>query len=116
MDIKGVQVISAGSWVYVMDEKDLKEESPVSVSVNRTSIMLVKKSGKIYAVSNKCAHMECPLSRGTLDGYTIKCPCHDWIFDIRTGEFLVAKEIKIPVFRCMVSNQKIMIDMEGVKL
>jgi len=33
-----------------------------------------------------------------LEGYILKCPCHDWRFDIRTGEFLAAPEIRLPTY------------------
>ena len=56
--------------------------------------------------------MACPLSAGAIEGYTIKCPCHDWTFDIRTGEFLDAKEIRIPVFEWKLKDGKIFIKMK----
>ena len=57
--------------------------------------------------------MECPLSKGELEGYVIKCPCHDWRFDIRSGEFLDAKELKIPVYELKVSDGNIYLKMVG---
>jgi 3-phenylpropionate/trans-cinnamate dioxygenase ferredoxin subunit len=53
--------------------------------------------------------MACSLGGGTLEGYTIKCPCHDWGFDIRTGEFLDAKEIRIQTYEWKLSEGKILI-------
>ena len=31
--------------------------------------------------------MACGFSGGTLDGLVIVCPCHDWRFDLETGEY-----------------------------
>src|SRR6185295_8052289 len=28
----------------------------------------------------------CPLFTGTLDGQTLVCPCHDWRYDVTTGD------------------------------
>jgi 3-phenylpropionate/trans-cinnamate dioxygenase ferredoxin subunit len=51
--------------------------------------------------------MACPLQKGVLDGYILNCPCHDWQFDIRTGELLEAKEIKINVYEWKIIDGNI---------
>ena len=51
--------------------------------------------------------MACPLAGGVLEDYTIRCPCHNWGFDIKTGEFLDAKEIKIQVYQIKLLEGKI---------
>ncbi|HML26952.1 MAG TPA: hypothetical protein PKC27_09730 [Methanomethylovorans sp.] len=43
----------------------------------------------------------------------MKCPCHDWRFDIRSGEFLDARELKISVYELKVFDGKIYLKMEG---
>ncbi len=97
------------SWVFVMEENKLQEDSFNMVFLRGLPVLLIKKEGEIYALSNKCAHMACPLAGGTLKDYTIQCPCHDWRFDIRTGQFLDAKEIKIPTYEWKLSDGKIFI-------
>ncbi len=76
-------------------------------------VLLIKKEGQIFAVSNKCAHMACALSGGSLFGFMLKCPCHDWLYDIRTGEFFNAPEIRLPVFESKVEDGKIFINVRG---
>jgi nitrite reductase/ring-hydroxylating ferredoxin subunit len=97
------------SWVYVIEDKELQENSANIVFPKGLPVLLIKNAGEIYAISNKCAHMACALAGGTLKDFIIKCPCHDWKFDIRTGEFLDAKEIKIPVYEWKLSEGKIFI-------
>lgn len=97
------------SWTFAIEAKDLQEKSMRIAFPKGISIVLFKKAGKIYALSNKCAHMACPLAAGTLEEYTIKCSCHDWKFDIRTGEFLDAKEIKIPTYESKLADGKIFV-------
>lgn len=70
-------------------------------------VLLVKCSGQVYAVSNKCAHMGCTLSRGSLWGLTVRCPCHEWTFDLRTGESVTAPEIKLQVYETSLQDHKI---------
>ncbi|HEY9246014.1 MAG TPA: Rieske (2Fe-2S) protein [Candidatus Methanoperedens sp.] len=97
------------SWIFAIEDSALAENSTNMVFPKGLPVLLIKKTGQIYALSNKCAHMACALAGGTLKDYTIKCPCHDWRFDIRTGEFQDAKEIKIPVYEWKLSDGKIFI-------
>ncbi len=87
----------------------MQENSPNWVFPKGLPVLLIKKAGKIFAISNKCAHMSCPLGLGNLEDYIVKCPCHDWRYDIRTGEFLDAKEIKITVYEWKIEEGKIVI-------
>lgn len=41
--------------------------------------------GECYALNFICPHQGGPLGDGTLDGYLLTCPWHDWSFDVRTG-------------------------------
>jgi nitrite reductase/ring-hydroxylating ferredoxin subunit len=97
------------SWVYVIEEKELQENSLNMVFPKGLPVLLIKKAGEIHAISNKCAHMACALAGGTLKDFIIKCPCHDWQYDIRTGEFSDAGEIKLPVYEWRSSDGKIFI-------
>jgi nitrite reductase/ring-hydroxylating ferredoxin subunit len=98
------------SWVFAIEENKLRENSLNPVFPKGLSVLLIKKNGQVYAVSNKCAHMACGLGAGSLKDYTIQCPCHDWKFDIRNGEFLNAREIKIPTYPCRSVDGKIFIN------
>jgi nitrite reductase/ring-hydroxylating ferredoxin subunit len=49
--------------------------------------------------------MSCTLAGGRLDDYTIQCPCHEWKFDITSGEFLAAREIKVETYLCKMHNR-----------
>lgn len=71
-----------------MDEKVLDENGGTVVTAKGLPILLMKRYGRIYALANKCPHMGCTLGGGSIDGYTLTCPCHDWQFDIRTGSMV----------------------------
>ncbi len=100
-------------WTYVMDEKRLPEGVMTVVFPHGLPVLLVKSSGNIYAMSNRCAHMGCTLSRGSLWGLAVKCPCHEWMFDVRTGGFVTAGEIRIPTYEVKVEDNKIYLNIGG---
>jgi len=97
------------SWIFAIDDKNLEDNSMKLVNIGETPVLLAKISGKLYAVDNRCAHMECPLSAGKLEGFIVKCPCHDWRFDVRNGELVDAPEIKLAVYQVKLEKGKILI-------
>ncbi|MFA6383992.1 MAG: Rieske (2Fe-2S) protein, partial [Candidatus Omnitrophota bacterium] len=91
-------------------EEKLIEQSRRLASPRGLPVLLIRKTKhEIYAVSNKCPHMACPLRSGLLEGYILTCPCHDWRFDIRTGAFLDSKEIMLPVYQVKIEDGMILI-------
>ena len=101
-----------GVWVPTLAESDLAEGTINLAFPKGLSIILIKKAGRIYALRNRCAHMSCPLSGGRLDGYTLQCPCHEWRFDITTGEFLDARELKVRTYACKSQDGTIHVNLE----
>ncbi|GMR04223.1 MAG: hypothetical protein BMS9Abin23_0114 [Thermodesulfobacteriota bacterium] len=99
----------AASWVFAINEDELDEGAFGVVFPLGVPVLIIRKEGRIYALSNKCEHMGCPMDGGTLEGYAIKCPCHDWKYDIRTGEFLAAGEIKLKTYEWKVSEGKVFV-------
>ncbi len=98
------------TWTYVMEEMALPEGSMAPVYPMGVNVVIARVEGTVYAVSGKCAHMACPLFTGTLDGYTLICPCHDWHFDIRTGRFLNAPELGIRVYPVKSEEGKLFVN------
>jgi 3-phenylpropionate/trans-cinnamate dioxygenase ferredoxin subunit len=84
-------------WVPTLDESELHEDTMHLVFPKGVSIILIKKAERVYALRNRCAHMSCTLAGGRLEGYTLQCPCHEWKFDITTGEFLEPREITVHI-------------------
>jgi nitrite reductase/ring-hydroxylating ferredoxin subunit len=98
-----------------MEESQLPENVMTVVFPYGIPVLLVKTGGSIYAVSNKCAHMGCTLSRGKLGGFIVECPCHEWTYDLRTGQFITANEIRIPVYECKAEDGKIFVNVRGAR-
>ena len=99
-------------WVPAVDASHLQEGTINLVSPKGVSIILIKRGGRIYALRNRCAHMSCTLAGGRLDGDTLQCPCHEWKFDITTGEFIDAPEIKVQTYVCKSQDGQIQVQME----
>lgn len=51
-------------------------------------ILLCNLDGEVYAYRNACPGSVLPLDVGQLKGYTLLCPWHNCVYDIRTGKRL----------------------------
>lgn len=96
-------------WIYITDDNVLSEGSMMPVYPLGVHVLLARIDGSVYALAGKCAHMACPLYTGTLQGDILTCPCHDWRFNIKTGEFLDAAEICLEKYQTKSENGKLFI-------
>jgi len=91
----------------VCELAQLAEGKPLAVFPRGLPVLLVRRGNAVFALENRCPHMGCPLAAGSLEGYTLTCPCHDWRFDIRDGKFSNAAEIKARVYAVEISGGKV---------
>lgn len=101
------------NWIAVMPASKLTEGSISKHKLDNNPLLLIQRGETIYALLNQCPHLGCAMHNGELSGFILKCPCHDWLFDIRNGQFITAPEIKIPVFPVKVENGEILVNIGG---
>ena len=58
----------------------------LGVTAEGIEILLANVEGRIHAMSNRCGHMNAPLSDGTLKGNVVVCAFHSARFDVATGK------------------------------
>lgn len=97
------------NWVYVLDDASLSEGGMSPVYPKGINILLARVNGEVYALDGKCAHMGCPLFCGSIEGTILTCPCHDWRFDIKTGKFLDAAELRLKVYPVRVEDGRMFV-------
>jgi nitrite reductase/ring-hydroxylating ferredoxin subunit len=56
------------------------------VKVGSENVLVCRTESGVYAVENRCTHMESPLYGGAIEGDAIRCPLHGLKYDLRTGE------------------------------
>jgi phenylpropionate dioxygenase-like ring-hydroxylating dioxygenase large terminal subunit len=72
-------------WYPVARSRDLKPGKTLAVKFAGTEIVLVRpKTGKPYALEDRCAHRQVPLSMGVVKNERLQCGYHCWTYD-RTG-------------------------------
>jgi 3-phenylpropionate/trans-cinnamate dioxygenase ferredoxin subunit len=96
----------------VLQENELKDGSMRLVKAEGLPILFIRVSGQIFAIDNRCPHLGCGFSGGTLEGSTIVCPCHEWRFDLRTGAYEADNEFVLVKYECKVEAGKIWVKLE----
>lgn len=73
-------------FVAVLPENELAENQMRCVKAGEVPVLLVRKSGEIYAIAHTCSHLGGPLSEGDLlDDGNVRCPWHGSVFSIKDG-------------------------------
>ena len=73
-------------FVDVADVNDVPEGKTKHVEVKEKEILLANSDGKVYALCDRCSHMNAPLSMGAMNGKVVTCPMHGARFDVTTGK------------------------------
>ena len=53
--------------------------------VDGREIAVFRVNGTLYALGGKCPHRGGPLGFGEIVGARVRCPWHEWTFDLATG-------------------------------
>ena len=72
----------------MLAEHELHESRPRRVEARGVAIVLVRRSNRIYALADQCAHLGGPLSEGSVEEDAIRCPWHGSKFALANGEEL----------------------------
>ena len=74
-------------FVPIISADQLPEDMIKPAVLMGRNILLIKKAGQVFGIASRCPHMGCKFSGGSLDGNVVICPCHDWRFNLETGEY-----------------------------
>ena len=69
-------------WYPLAWSRDLKPGKPLAVRFAGDPIVLVRpKEGPVFALEDRCAHRQVPLSCGLVEGAGLRCGYHGWRYD-----------------------------------
>jgi nitrite reductase/ring-hydroxylating ferredoxin subunit len=64
---------------------DFPEGELRRVDAGGMPVLMVRRGGQLFAISNTCSHAGGPLNEGALEGTVVTCPWHGSMFDVRSG-------------------------------
>jgi nitrite reductase/ring-hydroxylating ferredoxin subunit len=111
----------------VCKSEDIEKGQMRAVTVDGKSIVVARtQKGEVYALRNVCPHKGPALSDGSLDGTcfsdtageyqlenageVLKCPWHNWEFDIKTGCSIFDPEnVRVKTFEVTEAEGKVLL-------
>jgi nitrite reductase/ring-hydroxylating ferredoxin subunit/uncharacterized membrane protein len=72
-------------WTQALADAALGEGEMKAVDVEGTAILLARRGGRVYALSDTCVHRKGSLADGELVGDCVKCPLHGSTFQLADG-------------------------------
>ena len=78
--------INQHQFIDASEVKDIPPGKLKHVEIQEKEILIANSDGKVYALCDRCSHMNAPLSMGTLNGKVVTCPMHGARFDVTTGK------------------------------
>ncbi len=89
------------------------EGSGTKLTVGSVTVACFKVDNCVYAIADRCSHMEASLSAGVLYGYEIECPRHGAEFDIRTGAVLSLPATKpVASYKTEITDGEVFLTLE----
>jgi toluene monooxygenase system ferredoxin subunit len=86
----------------------------VGVSLGYVDVLLVHlASGEIHAYDNRCPHAGSRLSEGHLGATILRCPAHQWEFDVRTGRGINPIDCKLRRYPVKVVDGDILVQLNS---
>ncbi|HET7148518.1 MAG TPA: Rieske 2Fe-2S domain-containing protein [Candidatus Nitrosopolaris sp.] len=80
--------MAKNEFVEVANVNEIPVGKMKHVEVDGKEILVANIGGNIYAMDDRCGHMNALLSMGNLTGNTLACPFHGSKFDAITGKKL----------------------------
>jgi renierapurpurin 18,18'-hydroxylase len=73
--------INPNFWYPVAESRAVRREKTFAATFAGERIVLYRgQSGEVYALEDRCAHRQVPLSMGVVEGEAIRCCYHAWAY------------------------------------
>jgi len=91
---------------------DVPVDRGLVVEIGGKSVTIFRHKGELHAVDDTCPHKGGSLHEGSVEEYIVSCPWHRWRFDVRSGVCPVNPRSRIEVYRLLVEEGEIFIELE----
>ncbi len=92
----------------------LEDGKPLAVTLDDTTVAVVRDGDDYYAIYDECSHAAIPLSEGDVEGCFIECWLHGSRFDLRTGEPTTLPAFEpVAVYPVQIDGDDLLVDLEN---
>ncbi len=91
-------------YIKIAHVDELRPGECKTVSAEGRQLALYNVGGCFYVTENRCPHKEGPLGDGQLSAEVVKCPWHDWRFNVITGENTADARVRLRTFEVVIDG------------
>lgn len=97
-------------FVKVADLNEIKLGQRKIIEFEDVTVALLNVKGEYFCIEDVCTHDGGPVAEGQLDGYSIECPRHGALFDIRDGRVLsMPAVVPMPTYEVRIEGNNILV-------
>ena len=97
-------------FVKVADLNEIKPGQRKIIEFEDVTVALLNVKGEYFCIEDVCTHDGGPVAEGQLDGYSIECPRHGALFDIRDGRVLsMPAVVPMPTYEVRIEGNNILV-------
>jgi nitrite reductase/ring-hydroxylating ferredoxin subunit/alkylhydroperoxidase/carboxymuconolactone decarboxylase family protein YurZ len=74
-----------GAWHDIMAAKDVKDGEVTRVECDGRGLFVYREGRRYSVYDSLCPHQTTNIPHLALQGTTLTCPKHQWVFDVRSG-------------------------------
>jgi len=90
---------------------DIPEGKGRAFQAGARTIAVFRAKGKFHAMADRCLHRGASISQGEIveDGALVRCPLHNWAFELTTGEHRLDRRERQRCFPVRIENGQIIL-------
>jgi nitrite reductase/ring-hydroxylating ferredoxin subunit len=101
-------------WADVAGLADLTDRRPVHVTVDDSTVLLLRSDDQLFAIGNQCTHQGAGLDRGVVkiagSVRTVTCPAHGSVFRLDDGKVMRPPATRpVPVYDVKVEDGQVFV-------
>jgi NAD(P)H-dependent nitrite reductase small subunit len=91
--------------------EDIPEGRGRAFQAGTRTVAVFRTNGRIYAIANRCTHKGASMCDGTLaeNGTVVRCPWHNWSFDLATGAHCLDRSEKLRTFEVKTDGDRVIL-------
>jgi nitrite reductase (NADH) small subunit len=98
------------AWTKVCAAAEIAPGTSRLCEIAGQKIAVFNTTEGFFALDDHCPHRSGPLSQGLMEGATVACPWHQWVFDLKDGHCRNIPGQKVAVFPVREQDGSVEID------
>jgi toluene monooxygenase system ferredoxin subunit len=76
-------------------------------------VVVLRVGDEVRAYEDRCAHLGLPVSDGALDGCTLTCAAHHYVYDAVTGQGKNPRSVALRRYPLRIDGDTILVDVDA---